>query len=252
MKLRYRCAVVALSTAFILCSSVFAETWNFTTGNGTGGTTGRTFSSLPAGVTVSATAWYVNGSNLLKAGSLGQYAQGLGVCNGGESCTSPEHQVDNKGQLEFVLFQFSQNLTDISFVIDPSPDADANYAGGTPDRDVTYWAGSPTLGANLLTDVNFGTMGTLFSGGRKTIDNGDGGGALTMNLATTGGIGAVLFGPRDGLNGDDFFKISSMSATKYLVTSPVPEPSSIALLGTVAAGIVLHMRRRQQRKSTVV
>lgn len=243
MKFRHYSAITMIAIGCVMCSTAAAETWNFSSG-GSGNSAGMTFTSVPAGVTVTATAWYVNGSSLLKKGTLGQYSAGLGACNPNESCSSPEHQVDNKGQLEFILFQFSQNLTNISFTIDPSPDSDAGYVGNVPDRDVTYWAGTPTLGANLLADVNFATLGTLFTAGHNDVANSDGGTALTIPLTTVGGVSSVLFGPRDTLNGDDFFKISGMSGQKFLSLSPVPEPTSIALLFTVVVGAAFAVRKK--------
>jgi hypothetical protein len=123
--------VLAFLAGACLWSPAFADTytWTFTGGGGAGsGSNSYSFNSAPGGgPSVTATAWYVNGGNLLQRGTVGQYSEGLGVCQANETCTSPHHQMDNSGQLEFLLFEFSQPLNTISFVINPSPNTDPLY-----------------------------------------------------------------------------------------------------------------------------
>jgi hypothetical protein len=258
MRVRPFHAVAVLGVS--LCTAVHADTyaWNFTGNGGAGsGANSYTFSNtVPAGgPSVTATAWYVNGSNLLQRATVGQYSVGLGICNPGESCISPHHQADNLGQLEFILFQFSQPLSNISFSVNPSPDSNTIYNGNTdgsgddnvPDRDVSYFAGSPALGASLLTGLNFNTMSTLFNTASDDIPSAAGGGGITVNLGFSGSVNAVLFGALDSVNGGtfkDFFKIGGMGGTTT-TTTHVPEPGSIFLLGTILSGVAYVIRKKR-------
>jgi hypothetical protein len=229
--------------------------WSFGGGGGSGSTgNSLSFNSSPSGgPSVTATAWYITGG-LLQPAALGQYSPGLGVCNAGESCVIPHHQVDNFGQLEFILFQFSEPLSDISFTINPSPDSHFLYNGNTdgsgddnvPDRDVTFWAGNPALGGSLLTGQSYATIGTLFGVASGDIFNDAGGGSLLVNLGFAGNVNAVLFGALDTLGGTpykDFFKVSGMAGE----TTEVPEPSSILLLGTALTAVGFVLRKRVGR-----
>jgi hypothetical protein len=195
---------------------------------------------------------------LLQRASIGRYGDGLGVCNPNEiGCGSPHHQVDNYQNLEFILLQFSQPLSSLSFTINPSPNSDSFYDGNTdgfgddnvPDRDATFFAGSPALGGSLLTGLNFGTMATLFNTASADIPASSGSGAINVNLGFSGSVSAVLFGAHDVLNGGtggfrDFFKVSGMGGTTTRTTE-VPEPGSVLLLGTILAGVAYAIRRRR-------
>src|ERR1700722_4420553 len=114
--------LAVFSLCFAFCPSLLAVsyTWNFTGNAGSNcpnesgrrscGDPGNSMSfqatSGTTTVTVAVTAWYVNGSTLQSA-TLGQYANGLGDCYGGETCTKSNQAVGNAGDDEFLLFQFS-------------------------------------------------------------------------------------------------------------------------------------------------
>lgn len=91
-------------------------------------------------VRMTMTGWTVNTSsgNWTRA-QLTPFSSGLGVCTSGENCgTDPQHRVDNNGNLEAVLFQFSNtagtqliavdvNTVYLSAASDPNDDTDASY-----------------------------------------------------------------------------------------------------------------------------
>ena len=113
--------------AVLYASTAAADpvTWSFTgtqggsTGEGANGNT-RTFQS--GGVTLTATAWgytYGSSNNALENAALGRWSTGLGACNRSESCGDPNHQVDNVGADDFVLFTFSEAVDIATIRIDP-------------------------------------------------------------------------------------------------------------------------------------
>jgi hypothetical protein len=135
-----------------------ATTFNFT--GGTSATTGaagniRTFAA--AGVSVHVSAFGetkpVSGTHLFSSAYLGHYSPGLGVTDSSENGASNTHIVDNNGQNNYVMFEFSQSV-----VVDR---AYLDYIVG--DSDVKIWIGTianaytshQTLNAALLTSLGF-------------------------------------------------------------------------------------------------
>ena len=247
MDIRNSFALALLAAGFGLCPSLGAVsyTWDFTgsagsncTGSPTSCSTsaGNTlsFSSTPGGATVTASAWYLDGNGTFQKATLGQYSAGLGVCYPGENCTQPDHQVDNSGYDEYVLFQFSKP-------VDPSSMNIASTSGG--DTDVSYWLGGNAGNLNLtglttsLTGLGFGTRNdnTSTSTTSRTVD-------LTTGVPA-GSVNAILFGAKYG-DTNDFFKIAGMGGTG---APAVPEPSSVILLFTAT---VLGLRLSRKKKTS--
>lgn len=231
MKSRWFTCAAVLS-AFLVGTSGPADaiTWTFT-GAGSEGSLGNSRSFTSQGITVTATAWtYTN--NGFQAARLGLWSTGLGVCSQAESgCGNPAHQVDNSGQNEYVLFQFSGAVDPLSVRIDPY---------GSYDRDASYWTGSVTLPSDLLGGERYSTLGGL--GFFSRIDSPGTVSSSPRNVSITSPtVTALLFGPGYNGGGNDFFKITNLTGN----AASVPEPSSILLLGLGLLGLVWLQRKRQ-------
>ncbi len=208
---------------------------DFTTNN-----LSSTFSS--AGITVTPTAFANTGvGGVLAAATLGRYSLGLGVCNTQEvNCGSPDHQVDNSRQLDFVLFTFSGPVNSISFTVTPA----GNY-----DTDVTWY--SRTLASVI--NITGSSLSNLTSnlGYTQGGDDKAGSGAAHTFTVTGSGITSVLLGAKVSGNTDglDYFKITSMdgSIPSGVTPSGVPEPSTMALLGGALCSLGLFRRFQSSR-----
>ena len=224
--------VCALATA----ATGTTITFDFTSSGGTVGGGSpfgdtRTYTNGIYSVTASSFSLPGNLAGNFTAAQLNQYSGlGLASCNQGEGagCGAPEHQVDNHGNIDFVLFTFNTIVDPASIVINPY---------GTYDRDVSYWIG--TSGANLAT-IGLAGLGGAGFGSRIDDDSTVSSSARTVNLA--GGSGnALLFAARLNNPDDylDYFKIESLT-----VESTIPEPSTFGLAGLALTGLGLLRRAR--------
>ncbi len=193
---------------------------------------------VPA-ITVTVTAWYASGTGPLKSATLGQYSNGLGDCYSSESCSGSNQQIDDSGNNEFLLFQFSAPVDPTSITI-KSP---SNSGMG-----VSYWLGSTTNPSINLTNMNMTTsLSTLGFGSQNKITAPGTGSTRTIDFSgpPTTSVNAVLFGAMYGYSGNGF-DIMSFSGSP-LATS-VPEPASIFLLLTVVvAGLRISRAPRVLR-----
>lgn len=216
--------------------------YDFTSGSSTSSTSsGTTFGNVRTftvnGVTITVTAWSLTGNSgtTFQTGNLGRWPTGLGDCNQieGTDCASPEHQVDNNGNYDFVLFQFSAPVSSISVVISPY---------GTYDRDVTYYTGNASSSLDLTGD-SLSSLSGLGFGSAINDDSTVSSNPRTVTV-TSGDITSLLFGARVG--GDsysDYFKITSMC----LQPSAVPEPATFGTLGLalILLGVIGRIKRRR-------
>lgn len=241
-------AGAALGTV-MMATSAQAVTFDFTTANDFGNTTGNSLSFTIGSLTVTATAFYIaaDGGPFATA-ALNQYSTfGLGVCAGAEyptcNVTSPgDAQTDNSMGDEYVLFSFSG-------IVDPTTvTIRADYEN--QDQDVTYWLRSGGGTDNLAGLTAAGLAGIGFAA-PVNVDNGacsnNPGGNLCLDAPISVAIGGsstvtdLLFGAKLG-DVNDFFKIRTLSVD---IVPTVPEPASLALFGAALAGLGLARRRRQ-------
>jgi len=227
------------------CQAVSASTWTFAAGGDVYSTSGSAYGNeitFSHGTeTLRVAAWSdtadtpVNG---FETAYIKPFTTGLGVCNREEgnlsSCINGggiNHQLDNVGQQDLILFLFDSPQAMQSLTIDPS---------GTWDRDVSFWVG--TVAADMtLSGSTFASLGALGFGSQLNSLNDAGNGALTINLG--GYLGnALLVGslfPADG--SPDRFKIRSLATGSGI--SVVPVPPGAWLLAS-AIGLLAGTRRR--------
>jgi len=241
-------ANLKLSPAILLlmaCQVASASTWTFASGGDyystSGGAYGNqiTFSHGPE--TLRVAAWAntadtpVNG---FETAYIKPFTTGLGVCNRDEgnlsSCINGggiNHQLDNVGQQDLILFLFDSPQAMLSLTIDPS---------GTWDRDVSFWVGSVATGMTL-SGTTFADLGTLGFGSQVNSLNDAGNAALTISLGGYLGNALLVGGLFPGDGSPDRFKIHSLTTASGI--SVVPVPAGAWLLGS-AIGLLAGTRRR--------
>jgi hypothetical protein len=234
------CKVGLLSLLLTAAASAATVSFDFTNGSSTGGPDGNSKTYTNGIYSVVATSFSLAGNlagNFATA-QLDQYnSLGLGVCDRFETCSNPEHQVDNHGYDDFVLFKFY--VSGVLTAVDPASIVINPY--GTYDRDVTYYIGNSTT--NLSTIGLAGLSGAGF-GGRNDDDSTVSGNSRSVSLG--GGNGnELLFGARlSGNHADDHldcFKIESLTIS----TVATPEPATFGLAGIALLGLGLIRNRRK-------
>lgn len=184
------------------------------------------------GVELTASAWsntHGPDNSALDVAALGQWSMGLGVRNANESSGSPQHQADNEGNLEFVLFLFDEYVDIDNVVIDPY---------GTYDRDVSYWTGAIDNPIDLTGVTTDELAGLGFSARIDDLSSSSSAARAVSIDHPAGGVNALLLGAWVGDDTpDDYFKIASVTGTV------VPEPNAAALALAGLAGVCLFRRR---------
>ncbi len=200
--------------------------FDYTTGNlGQGsGTNSIVKSSGNETVTVTAFGLTGNGNTTFQNATVGQYSGfGLGICNLSETyCSSPQHMVDDNGQLDFILFTFTQGVSSISVTLNPvgSHDTNASYLTGTNLSPLNHTlAQMGTFTASP--ESQMGVERTI------TINNLNGANSLLLGASITGS--------------NNYFKIEAISLNTM---NGVPEPSTYLLVGVALLGIGFVNRKR--------
>jgi hypothetical protein len=236
-------------------------TWTFnssadvTNGVRVGGTPGLT--ATPTGVSNTG-----GGNTLLQSAYVGSYSGGLGVTNANENGTSPNHAIDNSGNVDSILFSFSSAVNLTSF--------NAGYVYGDSDYSVLAYIGGGALPAVPALIGN--TYASLLASGWALIGNyaaGSSTGAHDFANSTYSSywlIGALnsFVGGDPAKVGNDFFKILSVAGCDCS-TAPAgtpgcggggshgtPEPGTLLLMGAGLFGLTrmrAATRRRMQRSA---
>jgi hypothetical protein len=213
---------------------------NFTGSSATSGTDGnaRIFTGAANGTTVRvrATGWSLEG-NTLRDSYLGAFGGGLGVTSGDENGSGNTHVIDNQNRYDFVILQFDQavQLTAATF--------NGFAFGGTTDTDASIYWGNSNVAWNAGLGFNnqaSSALGALLNG--SAISAGGSGGTRNLNLANTATgnlwlVGAAFMNPDAKIDG---FKLGGLTVK---TVSPVPEPSSWALMLAGFALVAVAMRR---------
>lgn len=260
---------LSLAASVVIPATAATTAFNFTTNTGANGEFGNDniSNSTPlqytiGGLTVTATAYATaNTSNTTFSGTptIGSYSgYGLGVCSAadGTNCpgTAPQHQVDNNGAYEFILFRFSSAVSLDSIVL-----ANFGTTGSSIDMDISYWVNPSSLtsipaGATYVFcgDAGEGAANQNTCPTSQGSGNGIGTGSMTDTL-TGSNVTSLLVGAYTGATTSpadsipDYFKIQELNVTAGGSQAPTPEPATFGLIGLSLAGLGLALRRRKSR-----
>lgn len=228
--------------ALAAASPAMAATVVFSSGGTNSTTSSKTFTGSD-GTKVRVTAFSINSSGTIVAGTLGQWSGGLGV----QASPDTSHTTDNSGSKDFFLLSFSDYVQ----VGDATFTTNYNYNNGScclSDTDATVGAG--ILGSSWATDLS-GYLGqdqsVLNSLGLYSSDSSSTSSTQTRNINTTGRGGTLwLVGASfTDTTPEDGFKFKALSYT--VAPPPVPEPSTWALLILGFGGVGAAMRKRKQQ-----
>lgn len=247
---------ITLTVAMLLSAAgANADTWTYSS----------TSPVTVNGITGSVTGYYATGMTSLINTALVSYGSGLGMTSDGSG--EPNHAIDNNGNIETVLFSFSDgvagltnndkvNLTSASF----------GYVSGDSDYSIYAYTGT---GAANLTGL---TYSSLTSNGWTLVGHYDGSSSAgTKNFSNSIYSSYWLVGALNTASsgkdvGDDYFKLASVSGTtcKANPTAPgcksvctpgtpgcggggVPEPGTLFLMGAGLIGLARYNKRRTQQ-----
>lgn len=232
-----------------LCASMSAFGTSLMTGDnqGTGSTSNPRVWNLGGGLTMTVRGFELISGSFVAANTthFGETNIGLGVCgvynpsgpvNQTEDCSFHQWQVDNAppGGRDFILFTFNNpvNLTNFT-VAQTSIEADSDWAWAISTSALTTAA---QLNSLTLTNVNGAVL--------------DPGESSTRTIASAVGVRSILIGTgtvasncsASNLGNCDLFKFTDIN-----VANPIPEPSSMAMLGGGLIGLSVVARKRRKK-----
>ncbi|MFT7571292.1 MAG: hypothetical protein ACI9JL_002334 [Paracoccaceae bacterium] len=220
-----------------------------------GGDTGlgnsRTYQSGgPDNVSLRATAWSDTGAtnsgvgNDFEAASLRRWSGGFGVQNRlSNDTSSPEHAVDNNNNFDFVVFELDRavNLSSVTM---------NEY--GTGDSDITVWVGNTDSDFSTeldLAGMDFSDLDSLYTRDENYVNDGSPRTALFAEDGNLMGnviiVAATILPTYNGVK--DYFKIKKLGGgyDEPIVSTEIPEPSSLGVIAFGLAAICFIRRRRR-------
>jgi len=153
---------------------------------------------------------------------------GLGVCNSGDGagCTTitsgngDNNEIDNNGSLrDLIRLDLGSSRTGLSVTL-----ASVDGTSGNIDNYAIYASNSATVKLSTL---------TALTGSQST-------GGINPTVNITGSWRYIFVTTGSGVNGDDDFLLKSAT-----VSSTVPEPASLLLMGSGLVGVAVWRLRRK-------
>ncbi len=236
--IKFVCGLTVLVGLSLGTDASALVTFDFTSGGVTSGTNyGNNITYMSGSNSLKATSWADTGTNSLfetaRIRSWNSY--GIGSCNQDEglNCSSPEHQVDNYLDNDYVLFILDETIFFNHITIDPYD---------TWDRDVTYWVG--TVAQNLdLSGKAYSDLAGLGFGSQQDVFNSRSSTAIDIALNNSFGNALLIGAYKDETSSYykkiDRFKIKALYGEEHVV----PEPATMALFGAGLAGALIRRKR---------